>query len=256
MARLRLVTFNIAHGRGLNPIQGLTPPRMVRYNLLNIAKLLHKVKADVVALQEIDQKSWWSGNFDHLKYLHLHAHFPHWVHGLTNNNDGLLSLKYGNGLLSQLPIFAAESVVFGRKRVGEKGFLYVELNAGGKIVPLITLHLHYRSRVQRLRQLEHLVRWLKACEKERGRFWYSAPIVCGDFNASQGVGDATAELQERMKDFSFYRVFPRAEKTFPSPWPTRTLDFVFLPSDCHRITATVLKSYLSDHLPVMVEFDL
>jgi endonuclease/exonuclease/phosphatase family metal-dependent hydrolase len=57
MQRLRIVTYNIAHGRGLQPIQGLTTRRKIRSNLLRIAKLLNELKPDVVALQEIDEDS-------------------------------------------------------------------------------------------------------------------------------------------------------------------------------------------------------
>jgi endonuclease/exonuclease/phosphatase family metal-dependent hydrolase len=64
MQRLRIVTYNIAHGRGLQPIQGLTTRRKIRSNLLRIAKLLNELKPDVVALQEIDEDSSWAGSFD------------------------------------------------------------------------------------------------------------------------------------------------------------------------------------------------
>ena len=56
MPRLRLVTFNIAHGRGLNPIQGITTQRKLRINLRKIAALLERLAPDVVALQEIDEQ--------------------------------------------------------------------------------------------------------------------------------------------------------------------------------------------------------
>ena len=40
MRHLRIVTCNIAHGRGLTPIQGLTSSRKIRVNLRRIAALL------------------------------------------------------------------------------------------------------------------------------------------------------------------------------------------------------------------------
>ena len=55
MQRVRLLTFNIAHARGLNPIQGLTSLRKLRLNLRKIARLLDQLKPDIVALQEIDE---------------------------------------------------------------------------------------------------------------------------------------------------------------------------------------------------------
>ena len=133
--RLRLVTFNIAHGRGLTPIQGLTSPRKLRVNLRRIADLLGKLGADLVALQEIDECSVWSGSFDHLDYLRAHAGFPHAAFGINNRRAGLVNLSYGNAILSRFPIDETETIVFGKRKLGEKGFLFAEIDVGGRIVP-------------------------------------------------------------------------------------------------------------------------
>jgi len=109
MPRLRLLTFNIAHGRGLTPIQGLTSRRKIRENLLKIARLIDQLAPDVVALQEIDECSRWAGNFDHLEYLREHSGFPHSVFGINNRRPGLLNLCYGNAILSRHPIAAVAS---------------------------------------------------------------------------------------------------------------------------------------------------
>lgn len=69
MRRYRLLTFNIAHGRGPVLHQALRRKTQFRDNLLKIARLITRLEADVVALQEIDQDSRWSGSFDHLAYL-------------------------------------------------------------------------------------------------------------------------------------------------------------------------------------------
>lgn len=254
--RLRLVTFNIAHGRGLNPIQGLTPPKTIRKNLREIARLLHEVRADVVALQEIDRNSTWAGSFDHLHYLGVHSKIEHAVFGINNHRQGLLNLSYGNALLSRFPIGDSETVVFGNKSIGEKGFLFAELDVRGHLVPIVNLHFHYRSRAHRMRQFEKLASWLeKEFEANRTR-WSMPPIVCGDFNSSRKSEDVVTALWAHLKHFGEYQVFPLNEETFPSPWPSRTLDFVFMPKHCRHAHAAVLPSYLSDHRPVLVEFDL
>src|SRR6218665_1440445 len=117
MARLRLITFNIAHGRGLNPIQGLTSPRKLRLNLRRIAGLLEQLAPDVVALQETDERSRWAGNFDHLDYLRVHTPFPHSVFAINTRRTGLLNLSYGNAVLSRPTIRSAETVVFGQRQL-------------------------------------------------------------------------------------------------------------------------------------------
>ena len=130
------MTYNMAHGRGLTPVQGLTSARKIRANLRSIARLLQAHAPDVVALQEVDECSRWAGNFDHLEYLRLHAGFPYAVFGINNRRPGLLNLSYGNAILSRHPIVESENVVFGSRRIGEKGFLYYS-NEGKAIVGIV-----------------------------------------------------------------------------------------------------------------------
>ena len=256
MQRLRLVTFNIAHGRGLTPIQGLTSQRKLRHNLRRIAALLDRLAPDIVAIQEIDECSRWAGNFDHLDYLRVHTRFPHTVFGINNRRAGLLNLCYGNAILSRHPIRTAETVTFGQRSVGEKGFLYVELDVAGRFVPVVNLHLHFSSRAQRLRQLERLLAWLRDKHRLHAGTWAVPPIVCGDFNNSGTRDDATASLLSHLADYGDYTLHPAKGGTFPSPLPQRTLDFIFLPSGCAGARCEVVRSMLSDHRPVVVDFEL
>jgi endonuclease/exonuclease/phosphatase family metal-dependent hydrolase len=253
---LRLVTFNIAHGRGLTPIQGLTSSRKLRYNLRRISDLLGKLGADLVALQEIDECSVWAGSFDHLDYLRAHAGFPHAAFGINNRRVGLVNLCYGNAILSRHPIGETETIVFGKRRLGEKGFLFAEINVGGRIVPIVNLHLHFSSRRKRLVQMELLVNWLREKERERGASWAVPPIVCGDFNTPDTGDDATASLLSHLNDYGDYSLHPLTGATFPSPLPHRALDFIFMPPGCKAVRSEVVRSFLSDHRPVMVEFSV
>lgn len=256
MSRLRLVTFNIAHGRGLAPIQGFTSGQKLRANLRKIARLISELNPDIVALQEVDERSRWAGNFDHLEYLRLHAGFPHAVFGVHNRRVGLLNLSYGNALLSRHPVVANETVVFGQRSVGEKGFLFAELDVGGRLVPVVNLHLHFSSREHRIRQIGRLLAWLKEKQRHsRGR-WHVPAIVCGDLNNPGTSADATAALLSHLSDYGEYVLHPASGRTFPSPLPGRLLDFVFLPSACSVAHCEIIRCFLSDHRPVVVDFAL
>jgi len=256
MSRIRVVTFNIAHGRGLNPIQGTSSAERLKRNLRRIGDLLVELDPDVVALQEIDQRSRWAGNFDQLDYLSRHTGMPYSVFGIHNRREGLLNLAYGNGILSKHPILVSETVSFGQSQIGEKGFIFAELDLRGQRVPIVNLHLHYRSRSRRFKQLDVLLEFLREKRRAHGGEWPVLPIVCGDFNTPESSGDVTAALHRHLNDLGDYTMHPRKGRSFPSPLPARLLDFVFMPPQVKAPTCLVVRSMLSDHRPVMVEFDL
>lgn len=256
MQRLRLATFNIAHGRGLRPIQGFQTKRSMQAHLRRIAALLVKLDADVVALQEIDQDSRWAGNFDHLAYLRDHTGYAYALHGVTTRRTGFFNLCYGNAFLSRYPLEEGEAVTFGRRTVGEKGFLFAEITVGPHRIPLINLHLHYRSRAARLQQVGEVFRYLEERHDTRSPHWTVPPIVCGDFNTSGKASDATASLLAELTHFGAYTRNPATGRTFPSPLPTRALDFILVPTVLRVTHCEVIPSWLSDHRPVLAHLDL
>ncbi|HEY1847839.1 MAG TPA: endonuclease/exonuclease/phosphatase family protein, partial [Opitutaceae bacterium] len=82
------------------------------------------------------------------------------------------------------------------------------------------------------------------------------PMVCGDFNTPDTGDDATASLLSHLGDYGDYCLHPEGGRTFPSPMPRRALDFVFVPPGCRVVRSEVVRSFLSDHRPVMVEFSV
>lgn len=257
MEAFRILTFNIAHGRGLSPLPGLRGRRRFERNLRKIARLFDEIDPDIVALQEIDENARWSGSFDHLDYLRIFAGFPHAVFGVNNRRTGGYHLNYGNAILSRHHVTAWENNTFGNKRVGEKGFLFAEIDVGGQLLPVVNLHLHYRSRNHRFQQIEKLMEYLNQKRSQRHAHWATPPILCGDLNNPSHTLDATASLYRYLSLHGHYSQHPpRGVRTYPSPWPSRSLDFIFLPPTCHVVHSEVVRCFLSDHRPVLVEFTL
>ena len=58
---VRVVTLNMAHGRKDGKNQMLLKGETIRSNLVELAALLDRAEADVIALQEADAESAWSG---------------------------------------------------------------------------------------------------------------------------------------------------------------------------------------------------
>ena len=258
MAKLRLLTFNVAHARGTLPVhQGLRSAVRIRRNLLKIAALIRKLTADIVAVQEIDENSSWNGRYNHLTFLSEHCGLPITAMGLTNQREGRYPLNYGNGVLSRFPIKHAESEVFGPSQLGGKGFLLAEVElAAGRHLPLINVHLHHASRKQRLLQADMLMKFITQRTVERGGHWIAPPVICGDFNNAAHLPDATAMLLGFCEETNNYTLLPKTGRTFPAALPAFALDFVFLPQECQVVHAEIVRCYLSDHRPVLVEFEL
>ena len=106
---IRIMTLNIAHGRGDSFHQLLQGSATTLANLDSIATLLRNSGAQVVALQEADGPSFWSGNFNHIDYLARNGAFSHSVHGM--HADGL-GLAYGTALMANLDLTDPRAITF------------------------------------------------------------------------------------------------------------------------------------------------
>lgn len=237
--------------------QGLRSQAKLRAQLLKIAHLICRVEADIVALQEVDENSRWSGSFDHLAYLRDHTGLPHMVYGINNRRIGRFHLNYGNAVLSRWPITHTEAVAFGRSTFGEKGFVFAEVEfRRNRRIPLLNVHMHHRSRANRLKQVLRMMQFLEHQQKVRSGNWSMPPLVCGDFNNPAHWPDATATLLGFLEERHNYTLLPKGLHTFPAHWPQTALDYVFLPSQCRDPQVEVVRSFLSDHRPVLVTFNI
>lgn len=254
---LRLLTFNIAHGRGLSLYQGFQHKRRLRLNLDRIARLLVASRADLVALQEVDESSYWNRRLHLLEYLQTAAEYPWSAMSVHNRREGRRPLAYGNGFLTRFPIEQSLTHAFGEATLGEKGFQYVETGTRYGTLPVINLHLDYRSRKRRIQQVEQLAAFLQQRSERSpaGQGHLFPPIVCGDFNStSKPARDAVSHLFRFLGEHEHYSIWPKAARTFPAHLPSRGLDFILVPACFEVRVCQVIRSFASDHLPVLVEF--
>lgn len=251
------MTFNIAHGRGLGLYQGFTSERKLRMTLSRIGQLVRDLNVDIVALQEVDEDSHWNRNMNLLRIIQEACGLPHAEMGVNNRRSGRKPLAYGNAILSRYPFHHWENNPFGSATLGGKGFLYAEVDVEGHYLPLINLHLDYRSRLRRLAQVENILKYLEGRAHPGIPGQRLAPIICGDFNAGQKhAEDAVNYLLRFMRAHRIYHIYPAGKNTFPAYLPQRALDFIFLPDPYQAVHCEVLRTFLSDHRPVLLEFSV
>jgi len=71
---------------------------------------------------------------------------------------------------------------------------------------------------------------------------------------SENLRDATQHLFRHILAYGEHTLYPQQSRTFPTYFPYKTVDFIFLPAPFRLVSCAVIKTYLSDHFPVILEF--
>jgi len=120
----------------------------IEQNISAIARLLNKINPDIVALQEADGPSGWSGNFDYIELLAREAGYP-WYYRANHAENWLFS--YGTAILSRLPVTETIQHTFNPSPpTFNEGFLlgqvnWMNHNAPGSAlaVDVVSVHLDF-----------------------------------------------------------------------------------------------------------------
>ncbi|MBA2416893.1 MAG: endonuclease/exonuclease/phosphatase family protein [Geodermatophilaceae bacterium] len=231
--RLRVATFNIAHGRGRGGV----------VDLRRTTDALASLGADVICVQEVDrhfsERSGWADQATELaEGLGMTA-----VYGVAMRRDraheGEPPREYGNAILTRLPV-AGQRVVRlpGRPRSEPRSMVVAEL-AGD--LHAACVHLQHNSAPARAAQLAVVLQELP-----------QAPVVlAGDFNATPDAPELRV-LGGRFVD-SWERAGRGRGASFPSRFPLRRLDYVFVSAGLTAQKAAVVPTSASDHRPLVVD---
>jgi endonuclease/exonuclease/phosphatase family metal-dependent hydrolase len=244
---LRLMTLNVAHARRQARHQALLAEPALRRNLQAIAQVLRREAADVVALQEADGPSAWSGGFDHVATLASLAGYEHAFRGEHNPFSlGRLELSSGTALLSRLPLAETRSHAFGQNWRDTKGFVAATVAAdalGGRELDVVSLHLDFLAPNVRRRQVEQLV--------DRFHDREHPLVVCGDFNCEWS--ERRRSLDRLRRELNLRPLEHAAHATFPSWRPLVRLDWILVSNELDFAGYRTLPDRLSDHLGVVAE---
>ena len=241
---MRFVLYNIRYGTGVGRQIHLPWDRYLRRTSKNLARIvafLKGLKPDIVGLVEVDAGSYRSGRANQAELIaselgHYHCHESKYSSVSLARRLPLIS-KQVNAFLTREPISNRNFHYF---RKGLKR-LVIELELKEVIIFLVHLSLKFRTRHHQLSDLYSLV---QAARKP--------VIVAGDFNAFWG----DSEIKLFLAATGLRSASPHGAPSFPSWAPKRQLDFIFYSPDIKVTHFEIPAVTLSDHLPLVCDFDI
>ena len=241
---LKVMTLNVAHGRGDGAHQALRKTATIRSNLDDIGAVILRVAPDVVALQEADAPSSWSGRFNHVAYLAERANLPFSVSG---EHVSGLGLHYGTALLSGLPLTDPMSITFGPSPPTlSKGFVVAAVDLAGVPggqVDVVSVHLEFSRESARKTQVKEMIDKVSARERPL--------ILMGDFNCEWTAEEPTLRTLCEGLQVRAYR--PDAADMTTFPMLNKRLDWILISPELEFVSYEALPDVLSDHRALLAE---
>jgi len=248
---LKVLTLNVAHGRKDGFNQLLQGGQKIRSNLAEIATILKQSGADIVALQEADGPSRWSGNFDHVALLAQQADYSQYSR--AGHAQSWL-FDYGTALLTRSDFTEVLSHAFPPSPPTlTKGFLLGQIAwqpADSSIPPVmvdvISVHLDFSRASVRQQQIAEMTSILA---NRRNPI-----IILGDFN-SDWFNDASV-VRQIARRCGLHTHRPLANDLATYRKSDRRLDWILISDELEFIQYNVLPDIVSDHYAVVAEVAL
>lgn len=239
--RLRVVTYNIHRGRGMD---GRVKPG-------RIADVLREIDADVIALQEVVCGSGICREDDQGRFLaeELGLHYE------LGENRKLKGAAYGNVALSRFPLRVVTNHDLSVEGYERRGALHTDVRlTENDVVHMFNVHLGtaFLERRHQARRLSGRATGVLHNVELTG-----PKIVLGDFN-EWTVGLATRMLGSHLKSVDIRKHLGRT-KTYPAFMSVMHLDHIYYDGPLElrglRLHRTRKALVASDHLPLVADFE-
>lgn len=246
--RLRVLSYNIHKGFDTFGL---------KCTLHELKRALQNLDVDLVLLQEVvGEHKIWKKNIksypDESQFEFLaDSMWPHYSYG----KNAIFEIRHhGNAILSKYPIVKSENIDISTNRFESRGLLHCEVALPGYSESFHVFNTHLDLLDSgRKKQTELLTKRVLEHVPQGTPF-----LIGGDFN--DWSKKASSRISTQLGVFeAFYFTNGKYAKTFPAQLPVLSLDRVYMKS-LHVIRADVLQtepwSFLSDHLPLLVEFEI
>lgn len=240
---LRVVTYNV---HGCLGADGRISPRRV-------ARVLAQFDADIVAIQELDVGRGRSRGEHQLEIIAGELGLEACFCVAVEHEGG----HYGHGLLSRRPmeVVRRDLLPGGPRRAREpRAAVCVSVPWQAHRILVFNTHLGLGGD-ERDRQIAGLLgpRWVGGVNGD-------VPVIlCGDLNLHPG-SRGYRQLAARLRDVQAHAPGHTAQRTFPSVYPVRCLDYVFVSGHfavhAARVARDALTVLTSDHLPLVCDLEL
>lgn len=244
----RVLVYNMAYGTGAPRSFSeniLNIPRFfmsTRGNLNKISRFINSQHADIIGLLEVDTGSYRTSKIN--QAARIGKHLNNFYHASTKYGDRLsgriipILRKQGNAILTK------DGTSSGIYHYFPSGFKKLIIELALDEFRFFLLHLSLSKRVRRI-QLNHISNLL-ASNKNR------PVIIAGDFNTFGGEG----ELETIREELNLINPNIDGVPTFPSWSPKHQLDFILCSKGIKIKKFEIPNVKLSDHLPLILDFDI
>jgi len=246
--RLRFFSLNVAHGRRHSPIKPYLRHREARRNIAAVAQAVRELTPDVVALQEADGPSPWSGNLDHVATLmELTDLVDHYRGNHNRVGIGRFRMTAGTALLARQPLLDPVSHRFRLNWRDTKGFVVATVAVpewDDMLVDVVSVHLDFLNPVVRRKQILHMFHRLIARRRPL--------VVLGDLNCCFEREPRSMQLLVETLGLRAYQPEEPAP-TYPTKRPRRRLDWILISEELEYGGYHTVQVPLSDHLVLVAD---
>jgi len=224
--KVKILSCNICHARGVDG----------RISIDRVGSAIKESGASIIGLQEVDKDNPRSKFIDQAAKLAgmLGIYF---VFGPTIK---ISTAQYGNAILSKYPIKESKLYPLPSK-YENRGLLVCQLDVRVDEMYFLTTHLglNFAERLQHIKRILDIAKGIEV------------PFaVAADLNARPDAIEARI-LSSFMQDAASRE--GKSLYTYPADNPCCRIDYIFFPRGWKTMSARVINTQASDHLPLLVE---